>query len=76
MMSGKNEEIDTYAAQIMVIMNTKEATAHFWNLILELKMWEKLESNLPMCCWVMWLMFISGCCPKPQIKTFTIYIIT
>ena len=30
MMSGNNEEIDTYAAQIMVIMNTKEATAHFW----------------------------------------------
>ena len=29
LLSENNEEIDDYAAQIMVIMNTKEATAYF-----------------------------------------------
>ena len=30
LLSENNEEIDDYAAQIMVIMNSKEATAYFW----------------------------------------------
>ena len=43
LMSEKNEEIDDYAAQDLKIMNTMEATKHFWSwflvtIVIKLKM--------------------------------------